>query len=114
VPDAKRRRALRRRQSVIVTAAAIAGLVVIALLLLYKMSRQVSEAELEPKHEEAPVATVPRAAASGPVIVTPTLALERSGPGSEPPSVASAPPPPSPTLRAKATAAPDIIRKPAF
>jgi len=49
VPDAKRRGAQRRRQAVVVGVIAVAGLFVIALVLLYRMGRQVTDAEAETK-----------------------------------------------------------------
>jgi len=110
VPDAKRRRALRRRRSMVIASAAVAGLVVIALLLLYRMGRQVTNAEAVTQRDDisSPVAASSVGGAAGPII-TPMAPV---GPSAAPRAIVagSAGPPP----RAKPPAAPDIFRKPAF
>jgi len=111
VPDAKRRRAQRRRQSVAVVATAVAGLVVIALLLLYRMGRQVTNANgltLRDDVSSAGVSSVGGAAApiSAPADPPPARSVARQ-------SIAAGTIG-SPSARARPTPAPDIFRKPAF
>jgi len=112
VPDAKRRRALGRRRSVVVAAAAVGGLVVIALLLLYRMGRQVTNAEALHHRDDT---SVPVAASSVGGAAGPTLTPLASAPlpSASPEAIATGSNE-RPLPRTKPPAAPDIFRKPAF
>jgi hypothetical protein len=109
VPHAKRRRDQRRRQSMIIAATAVLGLAMIALLLLYRMGRQVTDAEAQTRRVDPAQSDRAAVLAAAPGQSSSPEERPKGAPSPALPSAEASSP-----HRAKPAAAPDIMHSPAF